>query len=180
FGGSFSERSLSEHFLTYSVNTNGVVAVTHAFYSDLLKRPEAHIVFIASASGYIGLPEGATYASSKWAVIGFGESIRLELQHEKKTHMKVTIVCPSYIDTGMFSGVKAPLVAPLLQPVYTAEQIVNAVRINRPYVNLPWIVNWIQFFRGILPLSWFDFFMRVLGVTGSMTHWTGRQGAHKR
>jgi len=104
FGGPFEERSLDEHFKTYEVNTLGLVAMTHAFLDDLIARPEAHLVHIASASGLIGLPYGATYASSKWAVIGFGESIRAELNLRGYDHVHHTIVCPSYIGTGMFEG----------------------------------------------------------------------------
>ena len=75
FGGPFTETPLDRHFKTYEVNVLGVVAMTHAFLPDLIERPEAHLVNISSASGFVGLPFGSTYASSKWAVIGFSESI---------------------------------------------------------------------------------------------------------
>ncbi|MGB5349026.1 MAG: SDR family NAD(P)-dependent oxidoreductase, partial [Polyangiales bacterium] len=108
FGGPFTKTPLDDHFKTYEVNTLGVVAMTHAFLDDLVTRPEAHLVNISSASGFIGLPYGSSYASSKWAVIGFSESIRAELNLEGHKHVHVTIVCPSYIGTGMFKGAEAP------------------------------------------------------------------------
>src|SRR5262245_22535729 len=71
FGGAFLEVPLEKHLTTYRVNTLGLVAMTHAFLPDLIAAPDAHVVNVASASGLVGLPFGATYASSKWAVLGF-------------------------------------------------------------------------------------------------------------
>lgn len=65
YGGPFLEVPLENHLTTYRVNTLGVVAITHAFLPDLIAGRDGHIVNVASASGFIGLPFGATYASSK-------------------------------------------------------------------------------------------------------------------
>src|SRR5688572_32354799 len=56
------------------------------------------LVNIASATGLVGVPYGTTYASSKWAVIGFSESLRQELKELGQTHVKVTTICPSTVD----------------------------------------------------------------------------------
>ena len=73
FGGAFLDVPLERHLTTYRVNTLGLVAMTHAFLPDLMAGRDGHVVNVASASGFIGLPFGATYASSKWAVLGFSE-----------------------------------------------------------------------------------------------------------
>ncbi|MCE9596765.1 MAG: SDR family NAD(P)-dependent oxidoreductase [Spirochaetia bacterium] len=174
FGGSFADSALEHHTKTYQVNALGPVNVTHAFFESICAGPEGHIVFVASASGYIGLPFGSSYASSKWAVIGFAESIRLELKEQKRNNVHITTVCPSYIDTGMFTGASAPFLTPILHTEDVAEKIVQAILRKRTYVNLPWIVNWIQTLRGVLPLFVFDFLMRSLKVSQSMMHWKGR------
>ncbi|MBZ0111402.1 MAG: SDR family NAD(P)-dependent oxidoreductase, partial [Thermoanaerobaculia bacterium] len=127
-GGPFLDVSLKDHLKTYRVNVDGVVILTHAFLPDLLVAEEGHLVNIASASGFIGLPYGSTYASSKWAVIGFSESIRLELEKQEHHHVGVTTVCPSYVDTGMFEGVKPPLLTRFLTPDVLAGKIVEAVK----------------------------------------------------
>src|SRR5512144_1348418 len=95
FGGGFLDVPLEKHLTTYRVNTLGLVAMTHAFLPDLIKGTDGHVVNVASASGYIGLPFGATYASSKWAVIGFSESLALELELQGQGHVHVTTICPS-------------------------------------------------------------------------------------
>jgi short-subunit dehydrogenase len=179
FGGPFAETPLDQHFKTYEVNVLGLVAMTHAFIDDLISRPEAHLVHIASASGLIGLPYGATYASSKWAVIGFGESIRSELNLQGHTHVHHTIVCPSYIGTGMFQGAEAPKATSMLQPDELAEKVVHAVERNTVHVLEPFMVKLTPIIRALLPVGLYDKMSHLFGADTSMAHWTGRAGGAK-
>jgi short-subunit dehydrogenase len=174
FGGPFLDLSLQKHFATYRVNVDGVVAMTHAFLPDLIARDEAHLVNVASASGLIGLPYGATYASSKWAAIGFSESIRLELEQQGHRHVRVTTVCPSYVSTGLFDGVKPPALTRLLTPERLADQVMRAVRRDRLWVLTPWLVRLTPPLKGLLPTRLFDAISGMLGVTAGMSHWRGR------
>lgn len=173
FGGPFLDVPWERHELTYKVNTLGLVAMTHAFLPDLIARPEGHLVNIASASGLLGLPNGATYASSKWSVIGFSESIRLELEGQRHTHVKVTTVCPSYIGTGMFEGVKTPLFTPLLTPDDMAAKMLRAIKEDRLFLLEPPVVKTLPIMRGLLPTRLFDFFADRFGVSRSMKDWRG-------
>ena len=179
FGGPFTETPLDHHFKTYEVNVLGVVAMTHAFLADLIARPEAHLVNIASASGFVGLPYGSTYASSKWAVIGFSESIRAELNVMGHKHVHSTIVCPSYIGTGMFEGAEAPKATNMLEPDYLAETVVQAVERNRVNVLEPWMVKITPLLRELLPMALYDKVSRFFGADTSMVHWTGHDGDTK-
>lgn len=173
-GGAFHEVSLERHLDTLRINSLGVIATTHAFAADLIARPQAHIVNIASASGFIGLPFGATYASSKWAVIGLSESLRLEFAETGNPHVKVTTVCPSYADTGMFAGARPPLLTPMLTAEQLADRVVRAVERDRPFLKTPWTVHLLGLLRGVLPTAAFDAFARTFGVNASMRHWRGR------
>ena len=174
FGGPFTKISLDDHIKTYEVNVLGLVAMTHAFLDDLVARPEAHLVHIASASGFIGLPYGSTYASSKWAVIGFGESIRAELQVQGHDHVHNTIVCPSYIGTGMFEGAEAPKATHILEPEFLAEKVVQAVERNKIHVLEPFMVKLTPLLRDLLPKGLYDKMSHLFGADTSMAHWTGR------
>ncbi|MBW2162358.1 MAG: SDR family oxidoreductase [Deltaproteobacteria bacterium] len=176
FGGPFTETPLDRHLKTYEVNTLGVVAMTHAFLPDLIERPEAHLVNISSASGFIGLPYGSTYASSKWAVIGFSESIRAELKVLGHEHVHVTIVCPSYIGTGMFKGAAAPKATSILEPEFIAEKVVRAVERNRIHVLEPWMVKITPLLRELLPTALYDRISHLFGADTSMAQWTGHDG----
>jgi all-trans-retinol dehydrogenase (NAD+) len=174
FGGPFTKTSLDDHFKTYEVNVLGLVAMTHAFLDDLVARPEAHLVHIASASGFIGLPYGSTYASSKWAVIGFGESIRAELNVQGHKHVHHTIVCPSYIGTGMFDGAEAPKATSILEPAYLAEKVVLAVEHDKVHVLEPFMVKLTPLLRDLLPTGLYDRLAHLFGADTSMARWTGR------
>ena len=174
FGGPFLEVPLERHQLTYRVNVEGIVAMTHAFMPDIIASPRGHLVFIASASGYVGLPGGSTYASSKWAAIGFAESIRAELKHLGHRKAGVTTVCPTYIDTGMFEGVAPPKTTGMLDPASLAEKVVDAVKRRRVWVREPWIVKITPFLKHGLPTPVSDFLSDAFGASSSMDHWQGR------
>ncbi|HBZ72619.1 MAG TPA: short-chain dehydrogenase [Deltaproteobacteria bacterium] len=174
YGGSFLEVPLEQHLTTYRVNTLSVVAITHTFLPDLIAGRDGHVVNIASASGLIGLPFGATYASSKWAVLGFSESLALELEIAGHRHVHVTVVCPSYVATGLFEGVRPPLATKLLTAERVADLTVRAVRRNQPYVRTPWLVQLTPFMKAIAPFGLFYRGAALLGVNTSMVHWRGR------
>jgi all-trans-retinol dehydrogenase (NAD+) len=175
-GGRFLDVPLEKHLMTYEVNSLGPVIVTHAFLPDLLAQPEAHLVCLASASSMIPLPGGATYASSKWAVLGFTESLRAELLHEGNEHVGVTAVCPSYINTGMFDGVKPPMLVGLLTPEWLAAKIVRCVQKNKEQLCAPFLVSLIPLAKVTWPRFAFRALLRALGVFHSMDQWKG----HKR
>jgi short-subunit dehydrogenase len=179
FGGPFTKTPLDEHFKTYEVNILGVVAMTHAFLDDLVARPEAHLVNIASYSGFVGMAYGSSYASSKWAVIGFSESIRAELMAQRHNHVHVTIVCPSYIGTGMFEGAEAVKATQILEPGFVAEKVVHAVEHNAVYVKEPWIVKITPLLRDLLPTPLYDQIARLFGSDTTMAHWTGHHSEAK-
>ena len=176
FGGPFDEVPLSQHRLTYRVNVEGLVAVTHTFWQDLLASPRGHVVFIASASGFVGLPNGSTYASSKWAVIGFAESIRAELKR-LGSRAGVTTVYPTYINTGMFQGAAPPKTTQLLDPEEIAEKVVQAVERRKVWVLEPWIVKITPFLKNCLPTPVADYLADAFGASTSMDHWRGHGDA---
>jgi all-trans-retinol dehydrogenase (NAD+) len=106
FGGRFDHVALDRHLLTHRINSEAMMAMTHVFLPQLLQSRAARIVNIASGAGFIGVPFGVSYAASKWAAVGFSESLRQEFLELGVDHVAVTTVCPGYIDTGMFNGVK--------------------------------------------------------------------------
>ena len=174
FGGAFLDVPLEQHLTTYRVNTIGLVAMTYAFLPDLIAGRDGHVVNIASASGFIGLPFGATYASSKWAVLGFSESLDQELRLQRHRHVHVTAVCPSYVSTGLFEGARAPRTTRLLTPERVADLTVRGILANRPSVRTPWLARVTPALKGITPYRLFYRVAGLLGVNTSMMAWRGR------
>jgi len=174
FGGAFLDVPLEKHFTTYRVNTEGLVAMTHAFLPDLIAGRDGHVVNVASASGFVGLPFGATYASSKWAVIGFSESLAVELEILGHGHVHVTSICPSYVATGLFDGAKAPFMTRLLTADRVADLTTRAVLANKAQVSTPWLVKVTPALKALTPFRVFYRVAALLGVNTSMMKWRGR------
>lgn len=162
---------------TFGVNTLALYWVTQAFLPAMVERNQGHVVTIASASGLIGVNRLSDYAASKWAAIGFDESLRFELR-EIAPEVCTTVVCPFYIDTGMFTGVKSrwPRLLPILKEEAVARRIVAAVERGRRRLSMPWIVNMVPPMR-VLPVGVFDAIAGQLGVNRTMDEFVGR-GSH--
>jgi len=172
-GGSFAEVPLAAHRRTIAVNLDGVMAVTHAFLPDLIARPEAHIVNVVSASAFLALPFGTSYAASKWGALGFSESLRHEMLALGHRHVKVTAVCPAYVDTGMFAGAKAPPLTRFLTPEALAAATVRAIKRDTRVLRIPWSVHLTRL-AAVMPTRVFDIVARLFGIDTSMRDWTGR------
>ena len=173
FGGKFLDVDIDKHRLTYDVNTQGVINMTHIFLQDLLRKEASHIVNIASASSFTPLPGGATYASSKAAVYSFTESLYIEFKKEKYDHIGITAVCPAFVNTGMFDGVKEPIFIPMLTPERLAKKIIKAVIKNKLFVLEPAFIKIVPALKAFLPRFMFDFLGKILGGFNSMDLWEG-------
>lgn len=134
-----------------------------------------HILNIASAAGTLANPRMSVYASSKWAMIGWSESLRLELARSGHGHVRVTTFCPSYISTGMFAGARGPLLTPIMTPRKAVSAAWRGMLKGTPLVLRPWTVKLAMALRGILPTRVWDMVAgRVFRVYASMDEFTGR------
>jgi len=96
FVGKFDELPSLELFQrVMSVNFNGVVQCTY-YALQYLKDTYGRIVNIASLGGLLAIPYNTAYISSKFAVRGFSESLRMEL---RKDQVSVTVIYPYWVVT---------------------------------------------------------------------------------
>jgi short-subunit dehydrogenase len=131
-------------------------------------------VNIASAGGMLSNPKMSVYAASKWGVIGWSDSVRIELQ-EMKSKVRVTTIAPYYINTGMFDGVKSRII-PILKPEYVAKKVIRAIEKNEIFRGIPFGFHFIRFWQTVLPVKIFDFFFgKVFGIYHAMDDFTGRK-----
>lgn len=102
--------------LTMDINTMGPMWLTREILPSMMADPsrEKRILNIASAAGTVANPNMSVYAASKWAMIGWSESMRLELKRAGHRHVGVTTFCPTFISTGMFEGARGPLLTPFM------------------------------------------------------------------
>lgn len=137
-------------------------------------RPR-RILNIASAAGTLANPNMSVYAASKWAMIGWSESLRLELQRAGYPRLGVTAFCPSYVSTGMFAGARGPRLTPIMTPERAVSAAWTGMLAGTPIVSRPWTVKLAMAFRGVLPTRAWDLIAdRVFRVYSSMDRFTGR------
>ena len=162
---------------TMSINTLALMHITREFLPEMIAGGrESRIVNVASAAGLLANPRMSVYSSSKWAVIGWSDSLRLELKQAGHNHIKVTTFCPSYIKTGRFEGARGPLFTPLMEPAAVTERVWRAMKEGTPMLMMPWTVKLSTALRGVLPIAAWDVVAgRVFGVYKSMEHFTGRK-----
>lgn len=171
-GKFFLDTSYEEMKETFDVNLLGLMWLTRLVLKKMAAQGEGQVVNIASAAGMLAIPRLADYCASKFAVIGFSDALRLELKKMGYKRIKVTCVCPSIIDTGMFEGFRPPLLNPMLLPAKVAESVILAIKKRRSYVKMPFMVKLIPLFRAF-PAPVIDFLAALLGVSRAMDHFHG-------
>jgi short-subunit dehydrogenase len=161
---------------TIDVNTLAPMYVAHAFLPAMIAASDdCRMLNLASAAGFTPNPRMAVYAASKWAVIGWSDSVRLELKQAGHDHVKVTTVCPYYTRTGMFDGASSAPLLPILEPDEVVDEAWKAMLAGRSFVVLPKTVMLSEMLKGVVPVDVRDFIAdRVIGVYHTMDDFTGR------
>jgi len=161
---------------TVQINTLAPMYLTRAFLPDMIAdERESRILNIASAAGTLSNPRMSVYAASKWAMIGWSDSLRLELSKAGHAQVKVTTFAPSYISTGMFAGARGPLWTPLMTPETAVGAAWSAMLKGKPLLMKPWTVGLARGVKGVLPTRAWDFLAgKVFKIYRSMDEFTGR------
>ncbi|XP_031423043.2 retinol dehydrogenase 10-B [Clupea harengus] len=141
---------------TLKVNCHAHFWTVKAFLPQMKANNHGHIITIASVLGLYATAYVEDYCASKFAAVGFHESLAHELLTEEECDgVKTTLVCPYLVDTGMFDGCKireeAELVLPALDPVYCVQQAMNAILIDQPFVCIPRMTYIPYMARTLLP-----------------------------
>ena len=96
-GGGFLETELEDWDWILGVNLRGVVHGCHAFLPGMVEAGgPRHVVNVASMAGYLASESLCAYTTTKFAVVGFTESLALELARHG---LGATALCPGIIDT---------------------------------------------------------------------------------
>jgi short-subunit dehydrogenase len=122
------------------INLLSHIQFTRELLPSMLERPEAHVLNVCSMFGLVGMPKLAAYSTTKFALVGFSESLRNECGRDG---LGVTALCPGFVNTNLFTS--APLgekqkehkIPPRIfqtTPEKVAHAAVNAIRRNRRMV----------------------------------------------
>jgi short-subunit dehydrogenase len=104
--GQFNEIDQAQMDWLMNINFWGVVHATRAFLPHLTTRREAHIVNLSSIFGIVAPPGQTAYAAAKFAVRGFSESLRHELQMAASP-VRLSVVHPGGVLTNIVRNSRA-------------------------------------------------------------------------
>jgi NAD(P)-dependent dehydrogenase (short-subunit alcohol dehydrogenase family) len=88
-----------------------------------LKRARGRIVAVSSMAGLIGVPTRTGYAASKHAVVGFFDSLRVEVAD---AGVSVTVVCPDFVVSEIHKRALGPDGQPLGDNPMAQSRIMSA------------------------------------------------------
>lgn len=168
-GKIFWELSDVEIDRTYKVNILSHYWINKTFLKDMMKNNHGHIVTVASVAGLLGTYKCTDYSATKFAAIGYHESLFTELKTHGYDGIHATLICPYFINTGMFHGVE-PRLMPMLEPEYVAQEVVSGILLNQVVVVLPGSVRFLLPLKCLLPakLCWALMYNIIRGPQGMM------------
>jgi short-subunit dehydrogenase len=172
--GYFWENQARDIEQTMLINALGPMFVAREFLPGMVASgEECRVINLASSAGLNAVPRLAVYCGSKWAAVGWSDSVRLELEQAGHRHVRVTTVCPTYVNTGMFEGAKGIFLTPMLEQDQVVEASWKEMLKGGPFVVLPWTSRLNKVVSGVLPVRARDVWLRRTGVYNSMAEFTG-------
>ena len=97
--GKVTDQSIEEIEQVTKTNYLGMVYCTKVFLDSMLRKSSGHIINVASLAASFGIPGLAAYCGSKFAILGFSESLKHELHG---TGVRITVVSPIGVKTNFF------------------------------------------------------------------------------
>ncbi|SHG11933.1 Short-chain dehydrogenase [Jatrophihabitans endophyticus] len=172
--GYFWDNAVSDIEATMTINALAPMYITREFLPAMIaSEQECRVVTIASSAGLTSVPRLAAYCGSKWAATGWSDSVRLELEKAGHKHVRVTTVCPTYINTGMFDGAQGILFTPMLEQDDVVADTWREMLKGGPQLILPWTSRLSKAVTGVLPVKIRDIWLDRTGVYDSMAKFTG-------
>lgn len=139
----FKQMTAEEFKRVTEVTYLGYVYGTMAALKRMIPRNHGTVVQVGSALAYRSIPLQSAYCGAKHAIIGFTDSIRTELLHDKSS-VHITMVHLPAMNTPQFDWVRSNLtnrakpVPPIYQPEVAADAIVWAAHQKRRQVLVGW------------------------------------------
>jgi short-subunit dehydrogenase len=170
--GTFDEVALADIEWLFAINFWGVVRMTKAFLPALRREPAAWIVNLSSVFGLIAPAGQSAYAASKFAVRGFSEALRHELEDSA---IGLSVVHPGGIATSIAENARvAAAVDPHLArlavqgfktvarttPEVAAARIVAGIKRREKRILIGGDARFIAIMQRLFPINYWKFFRR--------------------
>jgi short-subunit dehydrogenase len=175
-GGTFEQVAETDFEWLFEINFWGVVRMTRAFLPLLRASGDARVVNLSSIYGVIAPPEQTAYSASKFAVRGFSEALRHELEG---SNVAVTVVHPGGVATSIAENARLPAGVSedeierrrqkyrkllRLPPEIAGEIIVRAVERRQPRVLVGSDAKAISLIARLMPVSYWKFIVSRMGA----------------
>ena len=152
------------------VNLLGVIYGSMAAYQPMLRQGSGHIVNISSMTGLMATPMLTHYSTTKWGIVGFSTSLRLEAA---SLGVKVSVACPSLIRTKIadrtnYLNIDKERYLALLpwslmsEPRAVAKSILRGVRRNESIIIYPFYARLAWWCYRICPALFTPLFRKTL------------------
>jgi len=151
-GYSFST-DLNKSF--FEINYFSVVDLIHKFIPQMKKRQNGHIAVISSLASFRGMPQAASYSSSKSALNKTIESFRIDLL---PFGIEFSNIMPGFIKTKMTNHKEFSMPF-MVKPDRAALLIYTAIKKKKKNYYFPKVMSLLSFVNKFLPISLFTFFM---------------------
>jgi short-subunit dehydrogenase len=107
------------------VNLHAVIHSTQEAARRMKRRGDGHIINVASGAGWLAGGGVATYCATKFGVVGYSESVAMEL---RGTGVDISVVAPAIVKTQMSTGLKDVRGVRAVEPEEVAEAIVKTLK----------------------------------------------------
>lgn len=147
----FSEEQVRAMF---EVNLFALMAFCRLVGKEMKAAKAGHIINIVSMSGKIASAKSSIYSATKFAALGFSNTIRLELA---PYNVAVTTVNPGPVATGFFDladpdgSYQKSVQAFMISPEKVASKIVQSMGTKKREINLPWLLEATNKFYTLFP-----------------------------
>lgn len=174
-GGTFEQIAEEDFDWLFEINFSGVVRMTRAFLPLLRASGDARVVNLSSVYGLIAPPEQVAYAASKFAVRGFSEALRHELEG---SGVGVTVVHPGGVATAIAEKARVPAGVTeeeiarrheryrkllRLPPEIAGETIVRGIERRQSRILIGSDAKTIAVIARLLPVSYWKLLARFMG-----------------
>ncbi len=149
--------SLEDWNWVIGLNLWGYIHTLHYFLPDMIQKRQGHVVNVASGAGLFATPYIGAYSTSKFAVVGLTESLRLEAN---RYGIGVSAVCPGLIRTpliekarlmGFRKSAKKTAYVFAARPERLADFIVRGVKKNKAVIIYPFPIRLLYGLKKYLP-----------------------------
>ena len=147
-----------------AVNFYGSVYCISEVLPHMLERKIGHICVVSSVAGKKALPFCGAYAATKFAITGFTETLRQELEG---TGVCISTIFPARVETPMTADIETPRISSKISPEKVAQAIIRALYHKRKEIFVPCCIpKFLICINGLFP-HFTDRLVRFLHLEGS-------------